>query len=257
MTKSTQRLFLGLLTFCCTASAYGQEEEIEKTPYYININSRRVDEVYEVRDYLLSFEYNDRFGQWQNIAFGIYNWKRERVASMSLAKTYGVNYYNIRLDELFSGWVIGDLYVAELTDESGKRYQISLRPVERPLKTPPAVAILVNPLELQCDHVSPSNVEFVGDITGGKTPYRIQWVVLNNERTGLLYQPLEEIIRNDGSTSVITVDKSPDYHVLLEVKDACDNIVRRQVHMVCDAQTRKISTVFVEPLKVIPQPTEN
>jgi hypothetical protein len=231
-----------------SAAVYAQDDQIEKTPYYVNFNDMPVNEITEVRESLLSFQYDDRYGQWKNIALKIYNWKRENVATVALAKTFGANYYNLKLDDYYTGWNLDETYTCEITNEAGKKMQMSIRPVAVPKKPEPNVGIIVNPLQLQCDGVSPASVEFVGDINGGKTPYTIQWAVLNNERTALLYQPLEEIIRVDGKTSVITVGKSPDYYVILEVKDACGNIVRKEVHMVCDMPTKKINTVFVEPI---------
>jgi hypothetical protein len=245
-------LLLSVLALGTVSMTYGQEDPIQKTPYYVSINNRPANEIIELQDYVFSFEYNDRFGQWKNIPLKIFNWKREMVATLSLAKILGPNYYNVKLDELYGGWVQNEIYVCELSDEAGNRHKISLRPVKPSKKVAPNVGIVVNPLQLQCDGISATSVEFVGDINGGKTPYTIQWVVLNNERTALLYQPAEEIIKTDGSTSAITVNKSPDYFVVLEVKDACDNIVRKEVHMVCDQQKKKISTVFVEPLKAFP-----
>lgn len=234
---------------------YAQEEPITKTPYYININNTPIDNIVDIEEHVMSLEYNDRYGQWKNIALKIYNWKREKIAGMSLAKVYGVNYYNIKLTDLYGGWTINEIYTCELTDESGKKYEIAIRPINSTKKEDPNVAIVVNPLRLQCDGVTPASVEFVGDISGGKTPYTIQWAVLNNARTALLYQPLEELIKEAGKTSAITVDKSPDYYVLLEVKDACGSIVRREVHLVCDPLLKKINTVFVEPI-ILP-PTGN
>jgi len=252
-----QHLLIAGFALCAITCVQAQEDVIEKTPYYININTRSVNDVQELHDYLLSLEYNDRYGQWKNIAFKVYNWKREVVASLSMDKAFGLNRYNIALDQLYSGWELNQVYIGEIKDEAGNRHQVAIRPVEAPKTIPPAVTIVVNPLQLQCDGTSPSSVEFVGDVQGGKTPYRIQWAVLNNDRTSLLYQPLEEIIKVVGLTSAISVNKSPDYHVLLQVKDACDNIVRREVHLVCDQETKKINTVFVEPLKSLPPPTDN
>jgi hypothetical protein len=245
-------LFIALVSYTSGMA----QEQIEKTPYYVSINNRPSHEVLDILNNVLSVEYRDDFGQWQNVALKIYNFKREVIASIVLAKTFGSNYYNLKLDDFFTGWKKEDIYNCELKDEAGNTHKLAIRIVEPPKTIPPDVALLVNPLQLLCDGTSVSNVEFVADINGGKSPFHLQWVVMNDARTALLYQPLAEILPTTETTSAITVNRSPDYHVLLEVKDACDNIVRREVHLMCDQEEKKISSVFVEPIAVYP-PTGN
>lgn len=246
-----------LLAFFAFLVGKAQDHDVvKKNPYYINVNDTPADKVIPIQDKVLSILYTDRYAQWKNISLKIYDWKQVNVATLSLAKVYGANYYNIKLDDLYGGWENDRIYICELTNETGNKYKLAIRPVPPPEKPDPVVSIIVNPVQLLCDGISATVVEFVGDILGGKAPYTIQWAVMNNNRTGLLYQPLEEVIGTSGITSAITVDKAPDYYVILEVKDACGNIVRKEVHMMCEAKEKRISTIFVEPITTVPRQTQ-
>lgn len=225
-----------------------QNEVVERQSYYVNINQTSPHRIIEVADNTLSLEYNDKYGAWSHIQLHIVDWKLKQVATVSLDKQFGLNHYNLDLSSIYSGWERGKLYRLDMKDETGRKHTLSIRPIEPPDKEAPIVDIIVNPVQLQCDGMSPSVVEFVGSIGGGKAPYTLQWVVIDKYKTKLLYQPEEVFIMPSGTTAAISVDRSPDYYVLLEVKDACGNIERKQVFLQCDDKTQKINTMFVEPM---------
>jgi hypothetical protein len=39
---------------------------------------------------------------------------------------------------------------------------------------------------------------------------------------------------------------------MLFVKDACENIQQKMVHLVCEEGKKKINSLFVEPIQLIP-----
>jgi hypothetical protein len=221
---------------------------LKKVPYYINLNSSTGTKVHEITDETLALQYTDAYGRWKDIPLKITDAEGKAVAAVGLGKVYGLNSFVISLKDVYSGWKQDHTYFCELKDEQGKLYELLFRLVEAPEKPGPVVNIVVNPEQMDCDDLSYSVVKFYGDIKGGKPPYVVNWYVLNNERTDFLYQPREQVLEASGKTPVITVDKTPDYYVVLYVKDACGNEEESVVQLVCEDKRKKINTIFVEQL---------
>ena len=217
-------------------------------PFYININDAIKDRVHDVQTDIFGIQYTDRYGKWNEIPLRIYNWKREQVASMMMEKTFGLNYFNIKLTEMYDGWELNKIYICEFVDESGRKYELPIKPIHPLEKNDVLLDIVVNPVSFSCDGLARNTVEFYGKITGGKSPYKADWFVLNDSRTDFLYQPRTESIAKAGMTPVIEVDKNPDYYVLLMVQDACGTKQQKLVHLACEDGKKKINTLFVEKL---------
>jgi hypothetical protein len=228
--------------------AQGTFSESKKNPFYIDLNSSRPDKVFDVQLDMLYIQYSDSYGTTNDISLEIYNWKRDVVATVDLQKVYGINHFNIPLNSFYNNWEMNKIYLCELKDESGRKYQLPIRPVFPPDKVDPLIDIIVNPISFDCEKFSGNTVEFYAKIDGGKSPYKANWYVLNNQRTDFLYQPKEESIPKAGYTSVIHVDKNPDYYVMLVVQDACGGIQQKMVHMVCKDKDKAVNSLFVEPL---------
>lgn len=257
MNRRTVFSLIAILLLATSGTTWAQEKSNLgiKTLYYLDMNKASKETVHTIHDELLAIQYYDSYGQEKELPLKIYNWKREQVATYSLSKEFGLNNFSISLGAAYNAWQEGELYTCEMADESGHRYELILRKLT--LKNePPKVNLLVNPVHLQCKEVAGNLVEFYGEISGGKTPYQVSWYVLNNERTDFLYQPREEVITVPGNTMVIRVDKNPDYYVMLHVRDACGNEQKQMVHLVCQGKKKKINTLFVEPLKELPNKTK-
>jgi hypothetical protein len=228
--------------------ASAQSSVVEKTPYYVNINSIAEGTILDIQDYMLHLEYFDSYGTAKEFLFRIYNQERKQMATLRLDKTYGLNHYSVQLDKVASGWELNNVYVGEFKCENGTVYKVPIRIVEAPMKELPSVSILVNPIRMDCKNLEQNLVEFYGNVEGGRPPYKISWFVLNASRTDFLYQPKEDIVRLAGKTSFITVDKNPEYYVVLYVIDACGNEKKQIVNMTCEDNKKKINTIFVEEL---------
>lgn len=247
--------YFALAFVCCflPASVFGQirDDKADRSPYYIDLNqsSKRV---FEIQEGLLSLQYDDKVGRTNSFPLKVYNWKRELVATYTLRKVFGLNHFNIQLDKDMA-LEYGALYACETTNETDQHYQIFFKAVP-PIETePPTVGILVNPVSVDCSDPAANVVEFYGDIKHGKAPYTVSWYVLNNTRTAFAYQPKNETIARPGHTTIIQVDKIPDYYVMLLVKDACGAETRQMVYLTCGNKKKKINTLFVEPLDIIPK----
>jgi hypothetical protein len=238
-------LAVAVLGYAFTATA---QEDFKKTPYYISLNDADGNRVHEISNETLSLQYSDAYGKWNDIPLKIYNWKREPITTLNLDKAFGLNSFVIDLKSVHSDWELNTIYTCELIDESGRKYSLPIRLVPPPETKDPEVSIFVNPLNIECNGLSEDVVEFYGEIKGGKAPYTVSWFILNSARADFLYQPLEEIIKMSGKTSVVTVDQNPDYYVVLFVKDACGGSQQKVVNLVCEERRKKINTIFVEEL---------
>jgi hypothetical protein len=218
----------------------------EPTAYYLNVNQSS-HYVHEIKGDVLALQYTDSYGQWKELPVTIYNWKREKIAQLNLSKSFGLNNFVINLFEVNGTWELNKIYTLEITDERNHKLETLIKLIPKP-EDGPEVNIVVNPIQFKCDLLSPKLMDFYGEIKGGKAPYKTQWYVLNEQRNDFLYQPREEVIPSAGKTMVISVDKSPDYYVILYVTDACGNKEERTMHVVCEDGKKKINTLFIEPI---------
>ena len=236
-------LWLFILFLLPVFAVLAQTEDKDKI-VYLDLN-RPGKSVHEVPTEVLSIQYNDYYGRTEVLPFTIYNAKREVVARFELAKTFGINHFNIELDDVYSGWEKKRLYTCEAKDENGHMYELLIRLIEMP-KSEITANIFVNPKYLTCDDISGNLVEFYGEIEGGKPPYTVRWYVMNDQRSSFLYQPRTQRIEKAGSTASIQVDKSPEYYVIMDVHDTCGNEQHQVVSIVCKRNKKKVNTVFFE-----------
>lgn len=253
--------FIPLIALLFTSgfsSLYAQGDNIpaREATYFINLNQLEEKVVHEIQHEVLSIQYRDNYAKEQALPLTIYNWKREKVATFSLAKSYGLNYFNINIAAIFNAWEEGSIYSCEFSDESGHVYRLLVKKIPPPEMESPEVNIFVNPLHLGCLDETGSVVEFYGQVEGGKAPYKVNWYVMNDQKTQFLYQPREQFIEKAGQTMVIQVDHDPSYYVLLSVQDACGNEQERMVYLLCQEEEKKINTLFVEPLREFPHSLE-
>jgi hypothetical protein len=233
-----------VLMLCVFTHGWAQDEGV---PYYINVNESDQNNVHEVQNKTVALQYHDYTGQWAEMPLTIYDWKLNKVAQLKLSKSFGLNNFVIKLEEVPATWELSKVYSFEIATEN-KKYGLLVRLISAPEKAGPEIDIVVNPLQFNCDVLSAKLMEFYGDIKGGKAPYTTQWFVLNNQRDDFLYQPREEKIASAGQTMVVRVDKAPDYYVMLYVTDACGSTQKKMVHVVCEEGKKKINSIFVEPL---------
>jgi hypothetical protein len=240
-------LFVALIALLAfqTNRIHAQEDK-KKVKYYVTLNQVNEQTMVEISDYVLNLQYNDAYGASKDFIFKIYDWERNTIAMLQMDKSPGLNQYSIQLDAVYNRWEIDKVYYGEMKNEAGIMYTLPIRIIKPPEKPDPAVNIIVNPVKIGCSDVTGSVVEFYGSIEGGAAPYTVKWFVLNKHRTDLLYQPKEEYLEIAGKTSMIIVDKNPEYNVILYVKDSCGKEDKQIVSLACGEEEKKINTVFVE-----------
>ena len=244
------RLFI-ICLLLVSFSVDGQQYNIDTEPaaYYIDLNSAHNTKVYDLQEGMLSLEYRDLYGRNPEMPFRIYDHKRMLITELILDKSFGLNHYNINLNEAYGHWIMEQTYTGEAVDDLGKGHKLLFRFIPPPETEKPDIDILVNPLNADCDNIADNVIEYYGQIEGGNAPYTVTWYVLNDARSSFLYQPREETIKAPGNTMLISVDKAPGYHVLLHVVDACGMEQQQMVQVMCEEDRKNIHTLFFEKLE--------
>lgn len=219
----------------------------KQAPYYIEVNKYNNLEIFEIQEGLLNLQYHDNYGINKTIAFRIMNWKQELVGVFELDKQLGLNNYTIDLNEHFP-MEAGVVYSGQMIDEGQNVYKCRFQQVNIP-ESDLHVDIFVNPVNLKCGDLYQNLVQFYGNIKNGRAPYNVSWYVINEARSEFLYQPKEDVLLSADKTSIIEVDKSPAYLVMIVVTDACGAKAQKMVYLGCTENEEKVNSVFVEPLK--------
>lgn len=245
-------VLLSLRVLATANPSLAQSPALPETPFYINLNTASSSAVFKIQDERLNLSYYDQYGKRAEAPLRIYDARQQVVAQVDIQKSFGQNYYTIDLKELFNGWEKETFYTCALTDESGRRLPFTFKLVDAPEKSSPAISVFAEPVHLTCEAATSATVRFYGDIAGGKAPYRVKWHVLDGSQTHLLYQPWETTVEKAGNTTAITVDAIPGYYVLMEVKDACGNMVRQMLHINCGEDAGNAHTLFVQTMVLPP-----
>jgi hypothetical protein len=240
---------LFLITILTCAKVTGQETpEINlKKYYYINANQSHSQSVYDIQDQVFGIQYTDNYGLTPTIELKIFDSGNELVGRFTLDKIRGVNQYAMDLKNLTTKVQMESVYYCSMKDENGFEYRWTVRPVEKP-KVDLDITLSVNAKQLSCGGATGNLVEFTGSVTNGRGPYSFSWYVMDESKSQFLYQPKNDLMETSGGKSLIEVDKSPGYYVMLDVTDACGGIGRKMVYIECQKNRKKINTFFVEPL---------
>lgn len=218
-------------------------KQSEQVQYYIDLKAGNGN-IHKIMDGIAHIKYFDEYGEQDYLMMSIYNWKHENVHNYHLEKSYGLNYYAIEMDWLQKG----STYFLKVIDEKGKQYQITFNGTIELELSPPKAEIVVSPMLLNCEVPTENLVEFYATISGGRPPYDVQWFVLNEDKSTLLYNPHKERIMDQGNGAVVIVDKPPAYHVLLQVTDICGYETKKIVSIGCKGKRDVHHSIFIEPL---------
>ena len=217
-------------------------------PYYIDVNSDN-GEVNTLNKKSINLKYQDKTGDEKPLFLQVVSWDGEEIANYSLSKAYGLNYYTISVEDYFDEWNTGEIYRFSFRDGKYFENKLLIKKIDPNKDNLPIPNIVINPLNLDCEGLEGSTVDFYGQISGGKAPYEINWFVLNLDRTQLIYQPQSEKVADEGKTSTIRVDSNPEYCVMLFVVDACGNEAEQMITVTCPKSKIRVNSLFWNPLK--------
>lgn len=222
----------------------------EVHPYYISFDAPLPQTIEDIRGEFLSISYRDGIGKSESIKLTVINSKNKLVRELNLVKQFGQNFFDIRLENYNISFEENESYVCRLTNEDYEVLERTIRYLPE-VKNEIAASIVVKPKQLACEFSKKSGgnlIEFFGDISGGKAPYKVNWYVMNAARSEFLYQPANVVISAPGQTSSIQVDKDPAYYVLMHVTDACGNEQISTVQIVCEQNEKSVNTIFFSKL---------
>lgn len=241
-------VWLVFVSVLVTNAQLVDKKGIEVNPYYISFDYPTPPIIEDVRGEYLHISFMDRIGQSENVLFSIKNAKNELVRELNLIKQLGQNYFDIQLADHGITLDVEAFYTVTLKIENGEKRERTIRYISK-VKTDIAASIVVHPKFLSCEDATGSNlVEFFGQVSGGKAPYKANWYVLNAHKTDFLYQPARMEVPIAGMVSSVRVDKTPAYFVMLYVIDACGNEQTTTVQVICEKNKKKVNTVFFEKL---------
>lgn len=238
-------IFFGFLSLYCTC-LFGQISSEVLHPYYFNFNLSK-DQVYTLSTSKVNIKYQDFLADNNPLELSVFDWRGKPLRSYSLSKSFGINYYTVDLMNLFEEWLEGEVYRFEIKDGLNKS-RILVRKIEIVKENVPVANIVVSPILLDCEIPNVSSIEFYAEISGGKAPFEVSWVVMNEDQTSLLYQPKQDKVEIAGKSSFIRVDADPNYKVMLLVTDACGNYVEQTVLIDCQKGKKKANNFTLEPL---------
>jgi hypothetical protein len=233
---------------------YGEEV----TPYYVSFDTPLITGIQDIRGEFLNISYRDAIGESETIKLRITDSKRKLVKELKLVKQFGENHFNIKLSDYGIGLVEGQSYVCRLMNEKMESRMRTIRYVAK-TKNSITASIMVDPKYLSCEAGNRNNlIDFYSQISGGNPPYKINWYILNANRTQFLYQPTYAVLESSLMSSSVQVDKDPVYFVLLQVTDNCGSEQIATVEILCEQNEKKINTLFFERLRDVlpPNPTE-
>ncbi|MEI9921940.1 MAG: hypothetical protein WDO14_24575 [Bacteroidota bacterium] len=220
----------------------------EVTPFYISFDTPLQTSVAEIRGEFLNISYRDAIGESETITLSITDSKRKFVKKLQLVKQFGQNYFNMKLTDYGIDFVEGHSYVCRLTNEKAESRERAIRYVEKD-KKPITASILVDPKYLSCEVTDGSNlIDFYSQISGGTAPYKVNWYIMNANRTQFLYQPTYAVLQSATLSSSVQVDKDPVYFVLLQVTDNCGSEQIASVQIICEQNEKKVNTLFFQKL---------
>ncbi|TRX59123.1 hypothetical protein FNH22_11405 [Fulvivirga sp. M361] len=240
--------FVPLLMFLMTGFYPGLTQKITDIPdheasYFIDLNIN-TNTIHQLPDNVWSIKYFDAINTLDFLPVTIYDWKRQEVGHYKLSKSYGLNYYNIEIDFL----KVEQVYFAEAIDEAGVTHHTAFSLKGPPTEDKPNAEIIVNPMNLSCESFTDNLIEFYVILSGGRTPYQVQWFVLNEQMSDFLYLPRLEKIDGPGKGMSVTVDATPAYHVMAQIEDACGNKLNKVVSVNCQKEEKVYHSIFIEPL---------
>lgn len=227
------------------SQAYGSNGT-DTTCFHLNINKLSEKKIIELQTPSLCLDYDDFHGKASTINLKLYDWQHKVLVDTELPKSYGKNSYALNFEQYNIG--AGLTYHLVLTNEVNKKLKAYFKLLPEPDMPDPIVDIFVNPILLECKKTEGNLVEFYGNIDGGKPPYDINWVVLGEDQNSVLYQPKNLTIEKAGHTPTLQVDNSPNYYVLLHVKDACGSEGEKVVSIQCKEDSNKANSIFIQPL---------
>jgi len=234
------KLLAALLGLMLGKSAWSQEVSPKKSVYYFDVTEPDA-QVHSVYERSLNIEYNDIYGMQKSLVLQVFDKTQQMAGQYQLDKTFGMNHYRLNAESFSED----EVYRGVFTDEGRKEHKFYFKPEPPEEREGPPIDIVSLPVNFSCAEGSPKIIDYYGEISGGVSPFEIDWFIVNQNKTDFLYQPLHILAKELGKTSVITADAAPPYYVVMAVKDFCGGESKKVLLVECDASEKQIHTLFI------------
>lgn len=215
---------------------YGLNKKHHYQPLRLKLDKKR----HRTNGNFLGFSYNEKYGSSnqgdsQQLSAIIYNWRKVAMVSLSLNAHEGNNWYALDLASACTNLSFDANYILELKDGDGKIHYLRFQ-YSAPI---PLEANLTAEVKfLNCDGNIGNEIEYTGSIQGGISPYNIEWTVSTNQSGQNPSQTREEAVRPVSaltiSESKLTTYDQPSYYVIMNIKDACGQAIKKTIHVTCE-----------------------
>lgn len=211
---------------------YGLDKKRHYQPLTLKLDKKR----FKTNGSFLSFSHVEKYGQkQQQLEAYIYNWRKVAVVKLLLDTHEGKNWYSIDLSKACTNLNFDATYMLELKDGDQRTHYLRFQ-YAAPI--PLEVALSADAKFLNCEGSAGNEVEFTSTIQGGISPYTIYWKLSAHQQGQNPIQTQENTIQPAGALSVsesqLISYQQPAYYVIMDVKDACGQQLRKTIHVTCN-----------------------
>jgi len=181
-------------------------------------------------------QYRKEVSAADKIEGAIYDWRKNRLATIKLNRAFGMNHYSIDLSKLCGNLKPSkEYYIFEIMDENADIFSVLFQYTidDTQLQT----GILMNPILWNCGVENGNEIEYVGNIEGGTAPYTVTWHVSTSPNKEDAFRT-EVKEQKKQQKSSITVYDQPGYYVIMEVKDSCGKVGEKVAQIQCQGKKK-------------------
>lgn len=172
------------------------------------------------------------------------------IKKVTIPIVVGVNEFEISLVEIARDLQNGEVYQFRFEGRYFGKGGFDFHQGALPILDNPIPNFQVIPLEVSCDVISVSSIEFIGGVMGGTAPYQLTWMVSKGPQVkDLINQPLKFELANSKDISRMMVAERLDYYVTLLVEDACGNSGKKVMHIKCSGEEND-GMIYFTPIEL-------
>ena len=215
--------------------------------------------VHETEGDSLKFHFDERYLDGGIMAACIYDWERRKVTDLPLGTNLGGNAYVLNIGNRGMGLPLDSCYSLEIMYNDGHTGFLKFRRTQVP-ELEAEIRMEVNAYD--CDAPDANEITFRCEASGGSEPYEVVWYL-----SPTLYEEDARRIETDrysndasiylGSPQIsdrseFSVFDQPGYYIIMIVRDACGQEVRKIARVQCSTPETPDDQIFIEIINVRP-----
>jgi hypothetical protein len=253
--RNFQLILTALFSLVCLNATNAQSDMLnasDSSCLYIPLNEATSLEINRIAQSRLCLSFEDKYGEKPQFDIRILDWQNREVARKTLDKYFGLNLYSLNLKTLlgdtFQEEVLFNLVSANDMGQELSFYFMAIAP--DPDLDKPNVEIIAEEIEVYCEELRVSEVNYYAAISGGSPPYELTWFVFKGTTPEtLIYQPKKVVLQDVADIPFTRVSAALDYYVAVHIRDGCGAERDKVVHVICDNVAGKLNLIF-EPINL-------